>query len=372
MTVTEAIYEQEVQLLGMLAEFRIALRSEIEAARRGEANAAVPLVNGRRLAQIGASFQYLFELENGLNLPSDTPGDLYVPGLLPLQMEVIAVNGMAITLRVFEDIGTFVPVANLRSNLAHLMRKLIERIENRSGQSTPVADRILGKAPITGQPIPYKNNELNDEQRRAVASTLGFNATFLNGPPGTGKTMTIGIIGLELYRQHRSVLLVSHTNTAVDQALLAIGKNMQKYGYEDDLKVGRIIRVGDPSDQRLCEQYPDLLAHTHVERRSSELITSGDALKYEKDSAVSKLFKLSHDIDLWEWVQEAREGIEEMECAFDELIKTEDVLHHKRQMYAQLIEASSYWANALAMAKHIKIVLSRIEKLQLKLEEAKS
>ena len=56
--------ENEVPLPGVLAEFRSALRDEIEAARRHEASAAVPLINGRRIAQIGGSYQYAFEVES--------------------------------------------------------------------------------------------------------------------------------------------------------------------------------------------------------------------------------------------------------------------------------------------------------------------
>ena len=43
----------EVPLAGRLAEFRTALKEEIEAARRNESSSAIPLINGRRVAQIG-------------------------------------------------------------------------------------------------------------------------------------------------------------------------------------------------------------------------------------------------------------------------------------------------------------------------------
>ena len=62
---------EEIKLDGVLAEFRTALEEEIQAARAFESSNAVELKNGRRIANIGKNYQYLFEIENALNLPGD-------------------------------------------------------------------------------------------------------------------------------------------------------------------------------------------------------------------------------------------------------------------------------------------------------------
>lgn len=46
------IEHEEVVLSGKLAEFRTALLQEIEASKRSASNSAVPLINGRRIAQV--------------------------------------------------------------------------------------------------------------------------------------------------------------------------------------------------------------------------------------------------------------------------------------------------------------------------------
>ena len=61
----------------VLSEFRITLNEEIEAVRRHASSSAVPLINGRRIAQISWNYQYIFQIENFLNLPGDAPGDLF-------------------------------------------------------------------------------------------------------------------------------------------------------------------------------------------------------------------------------------------------------------------------------------------------------
>jgi hypothetical protein len=95
----------EVPLTGVLAEFRSALRSEIEAAKRNEAGSAVALINGRRIGHVAGRYQYIFDLENVLSLPGEAPGDLYVPNREPLEVMVTSVDGMAITISVPENIG---------------------------------------------------------------------------------------------------------------------------------------------------------------------------------------------------------------------------------------------------------------------------
>jgi len=99
----------------------------------------------------------------------------------------------------------------------------------------------------------------------AVASALGRDTTFIWGPPGTGKTRTIGKIGEQLARQERSVLLVSHTNSAVDQAVLEIAHELG-----DDLVDCDVLRLGTPKDQRLAEN-KRLLAETHISEQVSAL-----------------------------------------------------------------------------------------------------
>jgi hypothetical protein len=59
---------------------------------------------------------------------------------------------------------------------------------------------------------------------------LGFKAGFLWGPPGTGKTYTLGAM-LAQYLSHFAtsrVLLLSTTNSATDQALVSVDKALEK------------------------------------------------------------------------------------------------------------------------------------------------
>ncbi len=307
----------EVELEGLLAEFRTALRQEIEASRRANASAAVPLVNGRRIGQLGSAYQYLFEVDNVLNLPGDAPGDLMVAGRRPLDVTVIAIEGLSITLSVGADLGAFVPSARLQSNLAHLMRKLIERLEGMKDEVNDPGDRILALTQVQGERDRIIDDALNDKQREAVESALGRDTTFIWGPPGTGKTKTIGAIGGHMVERDASVLVVSHTNTAVDQALLQIADRARAIDPEL-ITSGKVLRVGEPRDQRVKAD-TELLCSTHVDRRSEELVARRDEATAARTVAVGRVTEVGRLLDIAEWLAMSAEDIDKMGRELDEL-----------------------------------------------------
>lgn len=359
---------EEAPLSGVLEEFRAALRSEIDYSRRNASSSAVQLLNGRRIAQVGSNYQYLFDIENVLNLPGDAPGDLFVPGKASIDVIIVSVDGMAITVSVPMDLGTFVPNARLQSNMAHLMRKLIERIESLAGTSNPAGQRVIGVLPVTGDVAQVDQHlytkQPNPEQKQAVSSSIGRDTTFIWGPPGTGKTWTIGAIGVQLYRRNRSVLVVSHTNVAVDQALLKIGKALAESDPEG-IKNGSVIRVGDPKDRSLVE-YSNLLADTHKARRSEELSCRQSALKTDLETATAETIELSRQIDICEWAATAEDDLSFMARDLDDIQKLEGHLSEARAELSRLHSSSSYWAaaaNASRNARNRLVKITEIEKL---------
>ncbi len=295
---------KEVKLYGFRAEFRTALREELEAARRASTSGAIQLVNGRRIAQVGGAYQYLFLVESALNAPDDSPGDLYVPGAKPVDTTIISVDGLAVTLSVPARSGAFVPRAALQSDLTHLLRKLIERIEELADTENPAGDRLLGDVAPSGKPATIEPSALNAEQMAAVASSVGRDTTFIWGPPGTGKTRTIGQIGVELIRRGRPLLLVSHTNAAVDQAILKIAVELG-----DELVDGSVLRLGVTKEQALLKR-PRLLAQTHIDERGEALAVERDELTDDRTGKVARLFEVQCLVAIWEWLPVAESDIE--------------------------------------------------------------
>src|SRR3954454_9296745 len=98
MATVEHPREEEGVLSGVLEEFRVALREEIDASRRSAAASGIQLLDGRRLGQAAGSTQYAFRVESALNLPDDSPGDLHIPGRTsrPLETTIVAVDGLQV------------------------------------------------------------------------------------------------------------------------------------------------------------------------------------------------------------------------------------------------------------------------------------
>jgi hypothetical protein len=102
----------------------------------------------------------------------------------------------------------------------------------------------LADAPVLdGSPFRW----LRPAQRAALGLVAHDNA-FLWGPPGTGKTTTLGVMLAEYLdrRPQARVLLLSTTNHAVDLATLAVDKALQK-GRREHLR-GTVRRLGSRFD----------------------------------------------------------------------------------------------------------------------------
>jgi DNA replication ATP-dependent helicase Dna2 len=112
--------------------------------------------------------------------------------------------------------------------------------------STPQA--LAGGAALTGEPFRW----LRPAQRAALALTR-HSSGFLWGPPGTGKTTTLGVLLAEYLDRHPQarVLLLSTTNQAVDQATLAVDKALHK-GRREHLRA-EVQRLGTRFDAAAYE-----------------------------------------------------------------------------------------------------------------------
>ena len=121
---------------------------------------------------------------------------------------------------------------------------------------TPWAERALACLPDLARPAPADDAPvltgepfrwLRARQRDALA-LVGHSSGFLWGPPGTGKTTTLGVVLAEYIdrRPRARVLLLSTTNHAVDLATLAVDKALEK-GRREPLR-GTVQRLGTRFD----------------------------------------------------------------------------------------------------------------------------
>ncbi|WP_349741006.1 DEAD/DEAH box helicase [Roseateles cavernae] len=121
---------------------------------------------------------------------------------------------------------------------------------------TPWAERALACLPDLGRPRPVDAaTALNGAPfrwlrpaQRAALALVQHSSAFLWGPPGTGKTTTLGVLLAEYLerRPEARVLLLSTTNQAVDLATIAVDKALEK-GRREQYRAG-VQRLGTRFD----------------------------------------------------------------------------------------------------------------------------
>ena len=349
----------------LLDEFRRALQDEIEVAKRNASNSAIPLNNGHKVGEQGSAHQYAFLIDSVLNTPDGAPGDLIVPCKAPMEATIVSVEGLRIVVSVESNLGKFVPSARLQTNLTILMRKLIQRIEDNATAQNSAANRMLGNMPVKGNPItPDDKPELNESQLNALKSVLGRDLTVIWGPPGTGKTYTIGTITEYLHKASRSVLLVSHTNTAVDQAIKHVASSMK-----EQLSKGAVVRVGEVKDEVLRSDYPDVLLKTQVKRQSRKLVEEREKLAEQRQMLSDEMSATQKAISVFEWLKPARQEIDSVEKAIGEISNLRQL---EQEATTELAGLSERHTSLLELHEHTARILTLRKQLLSKQDEQTS
>lgn len=269
-------------------QIRAALQDEIRASR-SEPSRFTTLRNGRLLASTSSGFLYDFECDFALKLPTDTPvlvelDDDQVKG------ELISIHDLHITIVLREPIGHTVAWARLRAESWFILKRLEERlaeIETSCDWNSLSLTVLRLRQPDVSNPgltptfpsVPRPNAEQSDAVIRCATSSMHF----VWGPPGTGKTDVIGRTAQLLSRKER-VLLLAHSNVAVDTALDRVFRYL---GQGEIDQPGTCLRYGFVGPNVRKELNPE-----HVLRLSQpDLVASKRRLENEKATLLAKLRK---------------------------------------------------------------------------------
>ena len=107
----------------------------------------------------------------------------------------------------------------------------------------------------------------NSSQRQAIQLAMSEQVLFIWGPPGTGKTASIGRVAAEYLRQGKKVLMVSNTNRAVDVSLLSVLQSIEEIGLHQHPTF--VSRFGEPwlDDERLIKHSFEAQVEKELEER---------------------------------------------------------------------------------------------------------
>jgi hypothetical protein len=128
---------------------------------------------------------------------------------------------------------------------AALRQFILRKNESPAGLAHQLARRSIPPAHKSAQTGPVAG--FNDQQLAGLRRMLTGPMHFLWGPPGTGKTRTVGAAIAEWLRREKSVLIVSTSNVAVDIALKAAIQHMSEH------EAQAFLRLGNTDDPELSD-----------------------------------------------------------------------------------------------------------------------
>lgn len=156
-----------------------------------------------------------------------------------------------------------------------------------SGRSGRLRDTLLGKRPLRFDP-PLESvsfvTPLNSPQQDAVRFAISArDAAVIHGPPGTGKTTTLGELILRAVERGDRVLACAPSNTAVDNLLERLVKHKC-----NALRVGHPARVfeelRDHTLDELVDNDPSTAVIAEMKREVQELMRAAERSSRSSDA----------------------------------------------------------------------------------------
>lgn len=276
-----------------LSEFQLALADEIAAMRKGGGQKTY-LSDGRYLGVRDNRYIYSFTADSELRFPDDTPVDIECQRR-KCAGHIISIEGFDLLIAVSTDMGKSVATAILHSEPWFLLQKLQERLAGTCSAGSANQALALRLLSHNASAVPadvdaavehllparaFRGDTFrcNTDQLHAVGHVITNPISFIWGPPGTGKTSTLGMVVAALVEAGESVLVVAHSNVAVDVATESIASNL---GYSDYYRRGAILRFGPPATTALAN-YPEVQVRGVVRRQNPQLIARLEELERER------------------------------------------------------------------------------------------
>ncbi|MFI5449670.1 MAG: AAA domain-containing protein [Candidatus Bathyarchaeia archaeon] len=215
---------------------------EIDWVQKRGSGKRVRLYAGEKRSSVGGAFYYAFKLDEELRgLSDDTPIELIFESI-KVNGTIVAITPNQITIAVERNLGDKIESAVLVSQAVFILVGLRKRLSQASGNRR-LANKVLDGEITTD----YKDTQVdlpsvqrNSFQEEAVLRVARQSVSYIWGPPGTGKTWTIGLAAYALSALGDSILVVSNTNVAVDRAVEIMCKVVPN---------DNIIRLGNPTQQ---------------------------------------------------------------------------------------------------------------------------
>jgi energy-coupling factor transporter ATP-binding protein EcfA2 len=321
---------------------------EIERREHRSSGREHTVVQGRRILAEDGRFFYKFSTSSDLSVKELCSVQLIVSSALYSALVTAKAPG-SITVSLGVDLGPLIPTARLEGEETDLLQTLIHRLKGlKRGDSdvefnTKLATQLLRlqePSAVEAPPMSLEKppEDLTADQRIAFSKCLSQPLTFLWGPPGTGKTTLLGALAWQLYRENKRVLIVSHTNQAVDGVLESLCRRVSERG-RSALPEGSILRLGVLVKESLVKQYADQVQLDSVMNRSHDKVSTRlESLKAELAEVRAKLFESSKKLTLLDSYVELHGELQKLKGA--QRSEGSGLVHAVRKVFQPTVSAS--------------------------------
>ncbi|MED4018653.1 DEAD/DEAH box helicase [Sutcliffiella cohnii] len=233
------------------------------------------IINGHYMFEENNRYHYYFETIQSLKIPNGSIVK-FQWGKLEVEGRIISSEQNSVIITVEKFIGDLIQDAFLSYDPWELLVQLIDRLEE-SKDSKKKRSRIKRLMNPTNSFVPSLVKAKSNVEEVFLRSK--FNPiTFVWGPPGTGKTYTLARVAANLLLKNKSVLILSHSNQAVDVLLGETSSFLKK---KNMFREGLLIRYGSPSSE-FKVLYEDLTTEQLIMKEDPTIIEEKTQLLLER------------------------------------------------------------------------------------------
>lgn len=263
-----------------IREWQQALQNEINHLKKFGGNRFIVL-NGRLISS-DMLYTYYFDISSSMKVPVGSTVRLEWGGM-KTRGRVLSSEGKGIILAIERNFGDLIPQAELLHDPWELLEQLVQRLDEikKSKRKRVRIKNVMEPSMEANHPSDKAKSNVHELILRSKYNPV----TFVWGPPGTGKTYTLARTAANKYFQKKKVLILAHSNQAVDVLIGETASFIQKKGR---FREGDVLRYGSSSEEGVLAQF-SIASNQLIERQDPRLTEDKKRLFDERRKIKSDL-----------------------------------------------------------------------------------
>ena len=233
------------------------------------------LVKNGRLLNQKDGFTYYFETDQIVHIPVGSIVRIQW-GQTKVEGRILSSEGESIIVKIDQSIGELLSELIIWHDPWELLDQLIQRLEElkKSKRKRLRIKNLMDPSMQIKHPTDIIKSNVHELILRSKYNPI----TYVWGPPGTGKTYTLARVAANKYFQGKKVLVLAHSNQAVDVLMMEISSFVEKKGKSRE---GDILRYGSQQSEAIS-QFGSLHINQLLKNRQPTLAEQKESLKEER------------------------------------------------------------------------------------------